>query len=69
MSDPIPLQSAYLCADCNNVVACSTQCLSCASTSLLSLARVMDRQERVHEPMRSLSAAVRELERVLEERE
>jgi len=39
----IPLMSAYLCQDCNSIGNCSAQCPACASSVLLSLAGVLDR--------------------------
>jgi hypothetical protein len=39
----IPLKSAYLCQDCNSIGNCSAQCPACASSVLLSLAGVLDR--------------------------
>ena len=41
----IPLSSAYLCQDCNCVGNCSMQCPACASSVLLALATVLDREE------------------------
>jgi len=41
----IPLARAYLCQDCNSIVACSTQCPACASRVLMGLAGVLDRKE------------------------
>jgi hypothetical protein len=41
----IPLQSAYLCQDCDSVGNCSTQCPACASEALMPLACVYDRKE------------------------
>lgn len=41
----IPLQTAYLCQDCDAVGNCSTQCPACASEALLALACVYDRKE------------------------
>jgi CII-binding regulator of phage lambda lysogenization HflD len=40
----IPLASAYLCQDCNCVGNCATQCPACASTVLMALAAVLDRE-------------------------
>lgn len=40
----IPLASAYLCQDCNSVGNCAMQCPACASTVLLNLAAVLDRE-------------------------
>jgi hypothetical protein len=40
----IPLSSAYLCQDCSCVGNCSKQCPACASTVLLPLAGVLDRE-------------------------
>jgi len=42
----IPLRSAYLCQDCDCVGNCATQCPACASAALLSLAVVLNRDER-----------------------
>jgi RNA polymerase subunit RPABC4/transcription elongation factor Spt4 len=40
-----PLDSAYLCQDCNSVGDCSTTCPACASRILLGLATVLDRKD------------------------
>lgn len=37
-----PLSEAYLCADCHAVGNCAMTCPACASTSVLSLATVLD---------------------------
>lgn len=65
-SDPvhIPLTSAYLCQDCNSVGNCSTQCPACASTVLMNLSAVLNREveavveelEYEYIPTRRLSA-------------
>ena len=39
-----PLISAYLCQDCNSVGNCAMKCPACASTVLLSLSAVLDRE-------------------------
>ena len=39
-----PLASAYLCQDCNSVGNCAMKCPACASTVLLSLSTVLDRE-------------------------
>jgi hypothetical protein len=41
----IPLESAYLCPDCNSIGNNSRSCPACASTVLMSLAGVLDREE------------------------
>jgi lipopolysaccharide biosynthesis regulator YciM len=41
----IPLASAYLCQDCSSVGNCSWQCPACASTVLMTLAGVLDREQ------------------------
>jgi hypothetical protein len=52
----IPLTSAYLCQDCDCVGNSSTQCPACASTSLLGLACVLNREELTMEiPAREYS--------------
>jgi hypothetical protein len=58
-SDPlhIPLASAYLCQDCNCVGNCSTQCPACASTVLMNLSSVLNRE---------VETVVQELEQDLE---
>jgi hypothetical protein len=41
----MPLNSAYLCQDCNAVGNCAVQCPACASEALMGLASVLDRKE------------------------
>jgi hypothetical protein len=41
----IPLDSAYLCPDCNSIGNNSGFCPACASSALMSLACVLDREE------------------------
>ena len=43
MMQHIPLTSAYLCQDCNSIGNCAVQCPACASSVLLNLAGVLDR--------------------------
>lgn len=43
----IPLKAAYLCQDCECVGNCATQCPACASTALLSLSAVLNRESAV----------------------
>jgi hypothetical protein len=45
MMNDIPLNSAYLCQDCNAVGNSSTQCPAYASEVLMGLAGVFDRKE------------------------
>jgi len=45
MMQHIPLMSAYLCQDCDCVVNSATRCPACASTALLGLACVLNRNE------------------------
>jgi len=52
----IPLDCAYLCQDCNSVGNCPTQCPACASSVLLSLAGVLDREPE--EDVRSIPQLV-----------
>ncbi len=40
----IPLASAYLCPNCGCVGNCSERCPACASTALLGLASILDRE-------------------------
>jgi primosomal protein N' len=47
MMNYIPLNSAYLCQDCNAVGNSSTRCPACASEVLMGLAGVFDRKEEV----------------------
>jgi hypothetical protein len=61
----IPLKSAYLCQDCNCVGNCSNQCPACASTVLLNLSGVLDREvaiEATHTLTYAYSRPVFELE-------
>lgn len=44
----MPLSSAYLCEDCHCVGNCASQCPACASSALLCLAGILNR-----EPMES----------------
>ena len=47
----IPLESAYLCQDCNCVGNCARQCPACASEVLMGLAAVLNREvEPVAQP-------------------
>ena len=39
----IPLASAYLCPNCSCIGNCSERCPACASSALMSLAGVLDR--------------------------
>jgi hypothetical protein len=41
----MPLSSAYLCEDCHCVGNCAGQCPACASTALLCLAGILNREE------------------------
>jgi hypothetical protein len=47
MMNYIPLNSAYLCQDCNAVGNSSTRCPACASEVLMGLAGVFNRKEKV----------------------
>lgn len=65
----IPLSSAYLCQDCDSVGNCAWQCPACASSVLMNLSGVLDREVDSEEnlainrtiPM-SVAIAVAELE-------
>jgi hypothetical protein len=53
----IPLKAAYLCQDCECVGNCATQCPACASTSLLNLSAVLNREggpAAIHQSMDSM---------------
>jgi hypothetical protein len=41
----IPLAAAYLCPNCSCIGNCSEQCPACASSALLGLASVLDRND------------------------
>lgn len=45
MMQYIPLMSAYLCQDCDCVGNSANHCPACASTALLNLASVLNRNE------------------------
>jgi hypothetical protein len=49
MMQHIPLKSAYLCQDCNCIGNCSMQCPACASTAVMNLSSVLDREEAMVE--------------------
>jgi hypothetical protein len=55
MMQHFPLQSAYLCQDCNSIGNNSGACPACASTVLMSLACVLDREVVVAEEGRVLA--------------
>ncbi len=56
----MPLSSAYLCQDCSSVGNCSKQCPACASSVLMALATVLDREEREEENSKVLAFDYRE---------
>jgi hypothetical protein len=48
----MPLSSAYLCEDCHCVGNCAEQCPACASSALLSLSGILNREQPLHcEPL------------------
>jgi hypothetical protein len=49
MMQHIPLKNAYLCQDCNSVGNCAEQCPACASTVLMNLSGVLDREDSCDE--------------------
>jgi hypothetical protein len=49
----MPLTNAYLCQDCNCVGNNAMQCPACASTALMGLAAILNREEEVSMPMTS----------------
>jgi len=59
----IPLNSAYLCQDCDAIGNCAMRCPACASKALLGLAGVFDREEWNREVILSMipALAVRQL--------
>jgi hypothetical protein len=50
----IPLESAYLCQDCNCVSNCSRRCPACASEVLMGLAGVLNRDTEPDASTRAL---------------
>jgi hypothetical protein len=50
-----PLKSAYLCQDCNSIGNHSGACPACASSVLMSIANVLDREVIVAEEERFLA--------------
>jgi hypothetical protein len=44
MMQHIPLKSAYLCQDCNCIGNCPEQCPACASSVLMNLSCILDRE-------------------------
>jgi hypothetical protein len=42
----MPLSAAYLCEDCHCVGNCSEQCPACASSALLCLAGILNREQQ-----------------------
>jgi hypothetical protein len=57
----MPLTSAYLCQDCNCVGNNAMQCPACASTALMGLAAILNREEEVRMPMTSVRVLVQAL--------
>jgi hypothetical protein len=49
MMQHIPLESAYLCQDCNCIGNCAEQCPACASAVLLNLSGILDREVAVED--------------------
>lgn len=47
----IPLDSAYLCADCHMVSNSSLRCPACAGESIMGLAGVLNREPQASEPL------------------
>jgi hypothetical protein len=41
----MPLTSAFLCADCHCVGNCASNCPACASSALIALAAILNREE------------------------
>jgi hypothetical protein len=41
----MPLTCAYLCADCHCVGNCASHCPACASSALIGLASILNREE------------------------
>jgi ferredoxin len=39
-----PIQSAFLCQDCDSIGNCAEQCPACASHALMSLSAVLNRE-------------------------
>jgi DNA-directed RNA polymerase subunit RPC12/RpoP len=50
MMNYIPLNSAYLCQDCDAVGNSAMRCPACGSQVLMGLARVFDRKAQIAEP-------------------
>lgn len=57
MKEPIPLEEAYLCLDCDKVGDSAKVCPSCLSESLMSLACVLNRESPL-EAIRAYVAAL-----------
>jgi ferredoxin len=49
MMQHIPLRSAYLCQDCNSIGNCAERCPACASSVLMNLSCVLDRDDAMEE--------------------
>ncbi len=58
MMEYFPLESAYLCQDCENVGNCATQCPACASSALLSLSSVVNRESESSNELASANIAI-----------
>lgn len=53
----MPLSCAYLCEDCHSVGNCSERCPACASTALINLAGILNREPPMEEPRISYAHA------------
>ena len=54
----IPLNSAYLCQDCDAIGNSAMRCPACASQALMGLAGVFDREEWTRESILSMIPAL-----------
>jgi predicted amidophosphoribosyltransferase len=45
-SEQIPLHKAALCVNCDNIVETDRYCPACGSSSLLNLARILNREKK-----------------------
>jgi ferredoxin len=57
-----PIQSAFLCQDCDSIGNCAEQCPACASHALMSLSAVLNREAAQRSPLIQMPSALQQRE-------
>ena len=61
----MPLECAYLCADCHCVGNCASHCPACASRAIIGLAGILNREEPAISKMNLALSVVNKVDRIL----